>query len=97
MPHIVFAGERIAASEPQLADLKEKLAAAAAAAEPLEFSVLDADGHASWLLWTPGAPIVLHDADVPPLPEFPFPDLSSLGFGAGPGFEPPQPPRRVGF
>lgn len=96
MPHIVYAGVRTAISSSQLADLKDKLTAAAAAGEPLEISLIDAEGSASWLFWTPGAPIVLNDADVPPVPEFPFFDLSSLGL---PGFPeaPPQQQRRVGF
>jgi hypothetical protein len=94
MPHIVYAGQRIAISSQQLVEIKDKLRAGSAAAEPVELDVLDTEGNASWLLWTPGAPIVINDGDVPALPEFPFPDLSALGF---PG--PPEPPtqRRVGF
>ena len=95
MPHIVYAGQKIALSPERLVDLKDELCDAAAASRSLEISLVDAEGHATWLLWTPGAPIVLNDGDVPPLPEFPFPDLSSLCL---PGF-PDQPPatRRVGF
>ncbi|GAA4267071.1 hypothetical protein [Frondihabitans peucedani] len=94
MPHIVYAGQRIAISSQQLVDIKDRLREASSAGTPVELDVLDKEGNASWLLWTPGAPIVINDGDVPALPEFPFPDLSALGF---PG--PPEPPaqRRVGF
>ncbi|BDZ49742.1 hypothetical protein GCM10025867_19830 [Frondihabitans sucicola] len=94
MPHIVYAGQRIAISTQQLVDIKDRLREAAAAAQPLELDVLDTEGNASWLFWTPGAPMVINDGDVPALPEFPFPDLSALGFPAPP--EAPQ-QRRVGF
>ena len=94
MPHIVYADQRIAISSQQVVEIKDQLLEAATAGTPLELNVMDTEGNASWLLWTPGAPIVINDADVPALPEFPFPDLSALGF---PG--PPEPPtqRRVGF
>ncbi len=94
MPHIVYAGQRIAISSQQLVEIKDRLREASTAGTPLELDVLDTEGNASWLLWTPGAPLVINDGDVPALPEFPFPDLSALGF---PG--PPEPPtqRRVGF
>lgn len=97
MPHIVFAGQRIAISTQQVVDLKDQLREAAAAGTPVDLSLLDGEGSASWLLWTPGAPIVINDGDIPPAPEFTLPDLSSLGL---PGFgepQPPQPQRRVGF
>lgn len=94
MPHILFAGQRIAITSQQLVEIKDQLLAASAAAEPLELAVMDTEGNASWLLWTPGASIVLNDADVPALPEIPFPDLSALGF---PGTPEPPTQRRVGF
>ena len=94
MPYIVYAGQRIAITPEQLVDVKDRLRAAAAEGQTLELDVFDTEGNASWLLWTPGAPIIVNDSDVPALPEFPFPDLTALGF---PG--PPEPPtqRRVGF
>lgn len=95
MPHIVFSGQRIAISDAQLVEVKDGLRHAAAAGEPAEFDLLDAEGNATWVLWTPGAPIVVNDGEIPPLPEIPMPDFSSLGL---PGFgEPPQQQRRVGF
>ncbi|AMM20261.1 hypothetical protein AX769_08915 [Frondihabitans sp. PAMC 28766] len=95
MPHIVFAGQRIPITAQQIVELKDRLQDAAQRAVPAELSLVGPDGDAVWLLWTPGAPIVINDADVPPLPEFPMPDFSALGL---PGFpEPPTPPRRVGF
>jgi hypothetical protein len=96
MPHIVFAGSRIAVSTAQLVDLKDQLKEAAARSEPVELTLMGPEGEAVWLLWTPGAPIVISDADVPAIPEFPMPDFSALGLPGFPG-EPPAPQRRVGF
>ncbi|RKR74937.1 hypothetical protein [Frondihabitans australicus] len=96
MPHIVFAGARLGLTAAQAVDLKARLKEAALSAEPLEFTLMGPEGRAVWLLWTPGAPIVISDTDVPSMPEFPLPDFSALGLPGFPG-EPPTPPRRVGF
>lgn len=96
MPHIVFAGHRIAISTQQVVELKDRLREAAEQASALDLDLVGEDGQAVWLLWTPGAPIVISDADVPPLPEFPMPDFSALGLPGFPG-EPPAAPRRIGF
>jgi hypothetical protein len=95
MPHIVYAGQRIAITASQLVDVKDGLREAAADGAPFETYLAGSDGAGVWLLWTPGAPILVSDADVPPLPEIPWPDLSALGLGLPP--EPPQQQRRVGF
>ncbi|GAA4671070.1 hypothetical protein [Frondihabitans cladoniiphilus] len=94
MPHIVYAGQKIAISSSQLVDVKDKLREAAEAGRSLDLTLVDADGRASWLFWTPGAPIVINDGDIPAPQQMAFPDLAALGF---PGFPEPPQQRRVGF
>lgn len=95
MPHIVYAGQKIAISSSQLVEVKDRLREAAEAGRSVDLTLVGADGRASWLFWTPGAPIVINDGDIPAEPEFAFPDLTALGL---PAFgQPQQPPRRAGF
>ncbi|MCU1529240.1 MAG: hypothetical protein JWP75_3003 [Frondihabitans sp.] len=98
MPHIVYAGQKIEITPEQLVDLKDKLREAAASGRSLDIDLLDSEGQATWLFWTPGAPIVINDGEIPPTAQFPFPDLAALGLPGLPGFpEEPPAPRRVGF
>lgn len=95
MPHIVYAGQKIEITDQQLVEVKDRLQEAADQGRALDLSLVDAQGDATWLLWTPGAPIIINDGPIPPAPQFPFPDLAALGLPGLP--EEPPAPRRVGF